>query len=67
MKKLDIYFKPKDASSTKSFDTIQAGVSDSLPESLPSLLDSQKPKSSTRVGPPYRDIGTLYRGRVVQA
>ena len=41
MKKLDFYFKPKDASSTKSFDTSQAGVSDSLPESLPSPLDSQ--------------------------
>jgi hypothetical protein len=45
IKKQDIYFKPKDASSTKSFDTSQAGVSDSLPESLPSPLDSQKPKS----------------------
>ena len=42
MKKLDFYFKPKDASSTKSFDTSQAGVSDSLPESLQSPLDSQK-------------------------
>jgi hypothetical protein len=53
MKKLDFYFKPTDASSTKSFDTSQAGVSDSLPESLPSPLDSQKPKASTHVGPPY--------------
>ena len=44
MKKLDVYFKPKDASSTNLFDTSQAGVSDSLPESLPSSLDSQKPK-----------------------
>ena len=59
MKKLDFYFKPKDASSTKSFDTSQAGVSDSLPESLPSPLDSQKPKASTHVGPPYPDIGIL--------
>ena len=65
MKKLDIYFKPKDASSTQSCDTSQAGVSDSLPESLLSPLDSQKPKTSTHVGPPYPDIGTLYRGRVV--
>ena len=49
MKKLDFYFKPNDASSTKSFDTSQAGVSDSLPESLPSPLDSQKPKVSTHM------------------
>ena len=55
MKKLDFYFKPKDASSTKSFDTSQAGVSDSLP----SPLDSQKPKASTHIGPPYPDIGIL--------
>jgi hypothetical protein len=55
MKKLDFYFKPKDASSTKSFDTSQAGVSDSLP----SPLDSQKPKASTHVGPPYPDIRIL--------
>jgi hypothetical protein len=34
MKKLDFHFKPKDASSTKSFDTSQAGISDSLPESF---------------------------------
>ena len=59
MKKLDFYFKPKDASSIKSFDTSQAGVSDSLPESLPSPLDSQKPNASTHVGPPYPDIGIL--------
>ena len=59
MQKLDFYFKPKDASSIKSFDTSQAGVSDSLPESLPSQLDSQKPKASTHVGPPYPDIGIL--------
>jgi hypothetical protein len=59
MKKLDFYFKPKDASSTKSFDTSQAGVSDSLPESLPSPLDSQKSKVSTHVGPPYPDIGRI--------
>jgi hypothetical protein len=65
MKKLDFYFKPTDTSSTKSFDTSQAGVSDSLPELLPSPLDSQKPKTSTHVSPPYPDIGTLYRGRVV--
>jgi hypothetical protein len=50
---------------TNSFDTSQAGVSDSLPESLPSPLDSQKPNASTHVGPPYPDIGTLYRGLVV--
>jgi hypothetical protein len=37
MKKLDFHFKPKDASSTKSFDTSQAGISDSLPESLHSF------------------------------
>jgi hypothetical protein len=55
-----IFFsKPKNASSTKSFDTSQTGVSDSLPESLPSPLDSQKPKASTHVGPPYPDIGIL--------
>ena len=65
MKKLDFYFKPKDASSTKSFDTSQAGVSDSLPESLPSPLDIQKPKAATQFGPLYPDIGTLYRGLVV--
>ena len=60
MKKLDFHFKPKDASSTKSFDTSQAGLSDSLPESLTSPLDSQKPKASAHVaGPPYPDIGTL--------
>jgi hypothetical protein len=47
------------ASSIKSFDTSQAGVSDSLPESLPSQLDSQKPKASTHVGTPYPDIGIL--------
>ena len=37
----------------------QAGVSDSLPESLPSPLDSQKHNASTHVGPLYPDIGTL--------
>ena len=59
MKKLDFYFKPNDTSSTKSFDSSQAGVSDSLPESLPSPLDSQKHNASTHVGPLYPDIGTL--------
>jgi hypothetical protein len=59
MKKLDFYFKPKDASSIKPFDTSQADVFDSLPESLPSPLDSQKPNASTHVGPPYPDIGIL--------
>jgi hypothetical protein len=59
MKKLDFYFKPNDTSSTKSFDTSQAGVSDSLPESLPSPLDSKKHNASTHVGPLYPDIGTL--------
>ena len=65
MKKLDFHFKPKDASSTKSFDTSQAGISDSLPESIPSPLDLQKPKAATHVGPLYPDIGTLYRELVV--
>ena len=49
------------ASSIKSFDTSQAGVSDSLPESLPSQLDSQKPKASTHVGTRIQILGYLQR------
>ena len=41
------------------FDTSQAGVSDFLQESLPSPLDSQKPKALTHVGPLYPDIGSF--------
>jgi hypothetical protein len=44
---------------SKHLASSQAGASDSLPESLPSPLDSQKPNASTHVGPPYPDIGIL--------